>query len=162
MQTPVSLQGQPTPISSTNEVSDCTSDEVDDHAHSDTLSLSHSTASKRARTSSGCDESSQFQNYSAAYYNSREHHESPLSGGSSSSPVHPSYGPDSERQHFHPGLMGQNSGPIGADYAHLHGSVVVTPEVYTAHGDPGPYLSSPEGASWPYYTYPNNAYRDSL
>ncbi|KAG1735126.1 uncharacterized protein EDB91DRAFT_1145435 [Suillus paluster] len=156
-QTP--LSSQPTPISSTNE-SDWTSDEVDDPPPSDTL------ASKRPRTSSGSDESPQPPSYHTAYFNHRyaDQHDSPLSGGSSpspvtsygSSPVHPHYVPDSDHYPFHQGVMGQNCVATNADYAQIRR---VSPEVYR---DPG-YLLPQEGAPWPYCpTYPNNinGYRD--
>lgn len=162
--TPVSLQGQSTPISSTNESSDWGPDEVDDQPTPGTLASSHSTAFKRPRISSGSDESTQPASYPATYINFRyaDQHDSPLSGGSSSSPatsydsspVHPHYGPDSERHPFHPDMMGQNCAAINPDYAQIRR---MSPDIYR---DPG-YLSPQEGVPWSYCPpYPNNVYRD--
>ncbi|KAG1730772.1 hypothetical protein EDB19DRAFT_1739972 [Suillus lakei] len=152
-QTPMS---QPTSISSTNEC-DWVSDEVDDQPPPDTSAYSHS-AFKRPRTSSSSEDSPQFPSYPVAYYNFRAEdatdHDSPLSGGSTSSPatsygsspVHLHYGPDGERQPFQQEVMGQNC----TDYTQLRR------EVYR---DPG--YPSPQEGVWPYCpTYSNTVYRD--
>lgn len=154
-QTPVS---QTTPVSSTNEYPGWVSDDVDDQPPPDTSAYPHPAASKRPRTSSGGDDSAQFPNYPATYYNFRtpdtvDHQDSPLSGGSSSSansfgssPIHHAYGSEGDHQPFHQEMTGQNA----ADYTQLRR------EVYR---NPG-YLPPQEGV-WSYCpTYSNNVYRD--
>lgn len=167
-QTPVSHQGQPTPISTTNEFPDWIAEELDDQLASGTAAPPHPTTSKRPRAPSGSDESPQLPQppgYPVPYSNLRftDQYESPSSGGSSSSLAtsydsspHPQYGLDSQHQIFHPELMAQYCDPTGADYGQLRR---VTPDVYAAPRDPG--YHPPQGGAWQYGPPYNNGYRDS-
>lgn len=158
-QTPVSNQEQPTPISTTNEYPDFL-DEVDDYSASATTAPSHSTTSKRPRAQSGSDEQPPI--YPVPYSNLRfeDYHESPSSGGSSSSLAtsygsspHPQY---NEHQYFHPDPMGSYC-PIDTDYPQMRR---VTADVYEAPRDTG--YHPPQGDAWYCPSYPTNAYRDSF
>ncbi|OAX44118.1 hypothetical protein K503DRAFT_861699 [Rhizopogon vinicolor AM-OR11-026] len=121
-QTPVFHQGQPTPISTTDEFSDLFPEGVDNQPAYGVPVPSHATTSKRPRAPSGSDESPQPPSYSVPvpYSDSRfvDHSESPSSGGSSSSPAtsydpfpHPLYGLDNGPPLFHPAPIDQYCDP---------------------------------------------------
>ncbi|KAJ8596611.1 hypothetical protein M405DRAFT_135906 [Rhizopogon salebrosus TDB-379] len=166
VQTPVLHQGQPTPISATNEFYEGLPNEIDDHLASGNITTSHSTASKRPRAPSGGDEPPQPPSCPVPYSNFgfRDHYESPSSGGSSSSPTtsygsssHPQYALDTESSLYQQELM-QYCDPNGTDYPPQRR---VTPDVYVAPRDPG--YPPPQGGTWQYCPYPNpNGYRDSF